>query len=139
MTLEILYVLSFVEDHVVPFLPSKGEVVLNDEFVRSNADMKGIIFAPAVSLDLSFSLRSKVCEYFEARAPLLKLHFPVHDDGGRNNNEMGSPNSSIAGQGSKHGDGLNSLTKPHFICQNSVELSVVERDHPVHSDDLVLA
>ena len=78
--------------------------------------MEGVIFAPTVSLDLSFSLRSKVCEYFEARTPFLELHLPVHDDGGGDDDEMWSPNSSITSQGCEHGDGLNSLTKPHFIC-----------------------
>lgn len=50
---------------------------------------------------------------------------------------MRTPDTFIASQGSQHRDGLNGLTQTHFICQYSIELSVMQSDHPVHPNDLV--
>ena len=40
LTFEVLDILSFIQDHVVPFLPPEGEVVLDDQLVRSDADVE---------------------------------------------------------------------------------------------------
>jgi len=86
LTLEVLNVLSLVENHVVPFFPSERKVVLDDQLVGCDTNVEGVVFAPAMSLDLPFFLGSEVRENFEARTPPFELHFPVHDDGGWHNN-----------------------------------------------------
>jgi hypothetical protein len=56
LTLEILYVLSFIQNHVIPFLPSENKMVLNYQFIGSYADMEGVVFAPALSFKFPFLL-----------------------------------------------------------------------------------
>ena len=56
LTLEVLDILSFVKDHIVPFLSTESEVVLNYELVRGDTNMEGVVFAPAMTFDLSLFL-----------------------------------------------------------------------------------
>ena len=60
LAFEVLDVLGLVQDHIVPFLPPEGKVVLNYELVRGDAHMEGVVLAPAVSLDLSLFLGSEI-------------------------------------------------------------------------------
>ena len=95
LTLEVFNVLSFIQDHVVPLLPSECKVILNDKFVRGDAHVERVLSAPPVTFKFAFLLRSEVGEDLESRAPLLKLHFPIDDDSSRNHDEVRAPHTSV--------------------------------------------
>lgn len=99
LTFEILYVLRLVQNHIVPLLAPEGEMVLDHEFVRGDANVERIVFAPAVPLDLPLLLRAEVSKDLEARAPFLEFDFPVHDDCRWHNNEVRSPDAFVTRQG----------------------------------------
>lgn len=60
LAFEVLNVLGFIQDHIVPLLPSEGEVVLNDQLIGGDAHMERVVLAPAMSLDLSLFLGSEI-------------------------------------------------------------------------------
>lgn len=97
LTLEVLNVLSFIQDHVVPLLPSECKVILNDKFVGGDAHVERVLSTPSMTLKLAFFLRSEVGENFEGRAPLLKFHFPIDDDCSWYHDQMRTPYASITG------------------------------------------
>ena len=137
LTFEILDVLRLIKHHIVPLLSSESKMILDHKLVRSNANVKWVLFAPAVSLDSSFLLVPEIGKYLEARTPPFELHLPVHDDGGWNNDEMWSPSAFITGQRGKHCNGLDGFSQTHFVCQYSIELPIVQCDHPVQSNNLI--
>jgi hypothetical protein len=98
LTLEVLDVLGLIKDHIIPLLTSEGEVILNHKLVRGYADMEAILFGPAMALDLSLFLASKVGKNFKGRTPLLELHLPVNDDSRWDDNQVGTPDSLVAGK-----------------------------------------
>ena len=101
--------------------------------------MERVVFAPAMSFNLSFFLRPKISQYFESRTPLFKLHFPVHNDGCGYNNQMRTPYSFITGKGCQHRNGLDGFTQAHFVSQDAVEFAVVKSYKPVKANNLVLS
>ena len=123
--LEVLDILGLIKDHVVPLFPPECKVILDHKLVRSNADVKRVLFAPTMSLDLSLLLGTEVGENLETWAPLFEFHFPVHDDGCRHHDQVRAPDTLVTGQRRQHRDSLNSLTKSHLISQNTVKFSVM--------------
>jgi hypothetical protein len=114
-------------------------VILDHELVRSDAHVKRILFAPAVSLELALFLGAEVSQYLQGWAPSLELHFPVDNNRSGYDNEVRSPDTLIAGHRRNHRDSLDSLTQAHLISQDTVEPLVMKRYQPVQSDDLILA
>ena len=139
LRLEILYVLSLIQDHVVPLFSPEGKVVLDHQLVRGDTDVEGVLLAPAMSLDLSLLLGAEVGEDLEAWAPLFKFHLPVHDDRCWYNDEMRTPDALVASERGQHSDGLNCFTKTHLVCQDSVKLTVVKSHQPIEANDLILS
>ena len=98
LTLEVLDVLSLVEDHVVPFLSPEREVILDHELVRCNANVERVVFAPTMPLDFSLFLSTKISEDLESWAPLFEFDFPVHDNCCRYHDEVRTPHTFVAGE-----------------------------------------
>ena len=96
LRLEVLDILSLIEHHIIPLLASKSKVILNDQLVGCDTHVKRIVFGPSLPLHFSFFLRSKVGQNLEGRAPSLELHLPVDNQSGWYDNQMRSPNTSIA-------------------------------------------
>jgi hypothetical protein len=90
--------LGLIKDHIIPLFSSEGKVVLNHQLVGGDANVEGILLAPTMSLNFPLFLGAKVSKDLESWTPLLELHFPVHDDGGWDDNEMRSPDSFVTGQ-----------------------------------------
>jgi hypothetical protein len=49
LTLEVFNVLGFIQNHVIPFLPSENKMVLNYQFIGSYTDMERVVLAPALA------------------------------------------------------------------------------------------
>lgn len=81
LRLEVLNVLSLVQDHVVPFLASEYRVVGHSDLVAGNADMETVEFRPALPLLLALFGRPEVGHDLEGRTPALELDLPVHQNG----------------------------------------------------------
>jgi hypothetical protein len=93
---EILDILGFIEDDVVPPLAFENRVILYDQFIGSDTDVKSIRFVPTVALGFTFFLIAIVRQNFEPRTPLLKFYFPVDDDRSGDYNKMRPPISSFS-------------------------------------------
>ena len=114
-------------------------MILDDQFVGSDANMERVLFAPPMALDLPLLLRTKVGQDLEAWAPSFEFHFPIHNNCGGHDNKMRTPDSLITSERGQHGYSLNGLTETHFIGQNSVKFLVVQRYHPVETDNLIFS
>ena len=77
-------------------------MVLNDKFIRGDANVERIVLAPSLPLDFPFLLRTKVSQDLESRAPPLELHLPVNDDGCRHYNKVWTPHPLVTGKGCEH-------------------------------------
>ena len=93
--LEVLNVLRLVEDEVLPLEPSEAAVILDDQLVAGDANVKGILLGPTLSLHPPILLRAVVDEHLEGGAPLLDLHLPVEHDRGGHHDQVGSPHAFL--------------------------------------------
>ena len=82
--------------------------------------MEGVFLAPAMTLYLSFLLRSEIGKDLEGRAPLLEFHLPIDNYGGWYNDEVRAPNTFITSQRGKHGYCLDSFSKTHLIGKDTI-------------------
>jgi|LauGreDrversion4_2_1035121.scaffolds.fasta_scaffold22543_5 hypothetical protein len=96
LALKVFDVLSLIEDHVVPLFATECKMVLDHQLIRGDADVEGVVLAPAMSLSFALLLRPEIGKDLEGGTPLLELHLPVDDDGCRNYDQMGSPHSFLA-------------------------------------------
>ena len=113
-------------------------MVLDDQLVRRDANVERVVLAPAVSLYLTLLLRAEVREDLETRAPAFDLHLPVHDDSGRHDDQVRTPNAIVTCKRRKHRDSLNSLAEAHLIRKDTVQLAIVQCNEPIETNDLVL-
>ena len=68
-------------------------MVLNDEFVGSDADVKSVDFGPARPLHLSLLGSAKISEDLEAGTPPLELHLPVQHHRCRHHDQVRTPDA----------------------------------------------
>ena len=123
---EVFDILSFIQDHIVPFFSSENEMIGNCYFVAGDADVKRVEFGPSFSFLLPFFGRAKICHDFEGWAPSFELNLPVHKNGGWDNHEMRTPNTLFNGQMGEKGNSLDSLAQTHLISEDAVHSFVVE-------------
>mmetsp|Transcript_22241 Transcript_22241/g.51171 ORF Transcript_22241/g.51171 Transcript_22241/m.51171 type:complete len:256 (+) Transcript_22241:307-1074(+) len=135
---EVLDVVRLVKHEVLPLLAPKSSLVLDDEFVRGDADMEGVRLRPSLSLELAILLGSQVGEYLERRRELLDLHLPIDHHRRRHDNQMRAPNAALACEPREHGDGHERLSEAHLVSEDAVQVLFIHRDHPIECDVLVL-
>ena len=139
LALEIFDVLSLIQNHVIPLFAPKDKMVLNHQLVGRDAHMEGVVLTPALPLEFALLLSAEVRKNLETRAPSLELHLPVDHDRRRHDDQVRSPDASVARKRGEERYGLNSLSKTHFVSQNPIQPLVVKSDEPIESDDLVLS
>lgn len=91
LRLEVLDIMRLVENKVLPLLSPKRGMILNNEFITSDAHMKGIGLAPSLSLESTLTLRAVVGENLESGRPLLELELPVEHHGRWDNDKVWAP------------------------------------------------
>ena len=91
-------------------------MVLNHQLVRSDANVERILFTPALTLQLSLLLRAEVCQHLQTGTPALELHLPVNHDRCGDDNEVRTPNPSVASKRGQQRNRLNRFTETHLIC-----------------------
>ena len=106
-------------------------MILNHKLVGCDADMEGVVLAPPLSLLLPLFLVAEISKDLEAWAPSFELHFPIDNDGGRNYDQVWTPDSLVTGQRCQHGDCLDGLTESHLISKDSIQSLVMESHQPV--------
>lgn len=106
---EILDMMSFIKDHIMPGLASEDMLISEDKLIRSNANMEGILGIPPSSFFFPLFLSSIVRHDLESRKELLKLHLPIEHDTGWNDYQMRSPLTFVAGEMSEQGYSLDSF------------------------------
>ncbi len=82
-------------------------------------------------------LLSLVDDDADVRRPLFKFQGPVRDCREWDHHQEGALNSLGLDQVAEQGDSLDRLAQPHLVCQDSVQVVVEERDHPVETHKLV--
>ena len=102
--------MRLVEDHVVPRFAFENLCVPTCKTVRRDTDVELVPIIPTLSELLTTFRGPVVTQNLEAREELLELHFPVEKDTGRHNDEMRTPDASVAGKVSEKCDGLNGFT-----------------------------
>ena len=88
---EILDIMRFVEDHVVPSASLEYLLVLQDQLIRGDEYVPTRVVHPAFSFLSPFLLVPVVGHDLETRTPLFKLHLPVEDDTCRDDDQMRAP------------------------------------------------
>ena len=136
---EILDVLRFVENEILPFLSTERFGVLQHEFVRGDADVKGVDLRPALTFELPFFHRAVVGQNLERGTPFLELQLPVEHHTGGNDDQMWTPHFLLAGQMREQGNGLNGLAETHLISEDTVQFILVERVEPIEPDMLIFS
>ena len=68
-------------------------VILDDQFVGSDADVEGVDFGPTRPFRLSLFRRAEVSEDFHSWAPPLEFHLPIQHDGCRDHYQVRTPNA----------------------------------------------
>lgn len=77
LRLEVLYVMSLVENHVDPFLAPKDGLVRDRQLVGRDADVECMRRCPALPFLLPVLLMAVVRQGLETREKAFELHFPV--------------------------------------------------------------
>ena len=103
-------------------------MILNHQLVRSYTHVEGVVLTPPMPLNLSFLLRTEICEYLEGGAPFFEFHLPIDNNGGGYDDQVRAPDSAVACQAGKHRYGLYGLSEAHLIGQDPVEFLVVQGD-----------
>ncbi len=101
--------MSLVEDKIVPRFAFEDMGITTCKGVRGDTDVECMAIVPAHSKLLASFRVPVVAENPKARQELLELHLPVENDASRNNNQMRPPNSPVACEVGKKGNGLDSF------------------------------
>ena len=123
---EIFDILSFIQNHIVPFFPSENEMIGNCYFVAGDTDMKRVEFGPSFSFLFPFFGRAKIGHDFKGWTPSFELNLPVHENGGWDNDKVRTPNPLFNGQMSKKGNSLDGFAQTHLISKDAVHSFIVE-------------
>lgn len=121
---EVLDVVSFVEDEVVPRFASEDVLIGEDELVRSDADVEGVLGVPSLSLLLSLLLSSVVHHELEPRQELAELHLPIEHDTRWDDDEVRTPLPFVAREMGEKRDSLNCFAETHLVGENSEGVSM---------------
>ena len=121
--------------------------------IRRDADIEVVLVVPALTQLFPSFRRAIVSKDLESWEKLLELHFPVHENTSRHNNQVRTPDAPIACQMGQKGDSLDGLPrsrladvkrkrrkhipKPHFICKDAIEIPFVDAGKPFQSSLLV--
>ena len=68
-------------------------MILNDEFVRSDADMEGVDFRPSSPLQFSLLGTPEVSQDFETGAPPLEFHLPIQHHRSWDHDQVRTPDA----------------------------------------------
>jgi hypothetical protein len=80
LRLEILNVMSLVQDHVIPLFSTKNGMVSNCYLVRCYADVEAVEFRPTFTFLFALFGGAEVGHYLEGRTPTLEFDLPVHQN-----------------------------------------------------------
>lgn len=127
-----LDVVRFIQNHVIPPLPSECIGVLHHQLIRRDANMKTVQLRPAHSKILSRLAGAIVRQNFkhrtpetiplvkrskrnnESRSPFLEFGFPVDNTASGDDDEVRSPETSVHSQVCQQRYRLDCFTKSHF-------------------------
>lgn len=86
----------------------------------------------------SFPLWSPIHDNFDWWSPLRKFSFPIRNCRQRNHNQIRSLIALISNQIGEQTDSLNRFAQAHLICQDAVQVVIVQGYHPVKPLELIL-
>lgn len=137
--LEVLDVLSLIQDHIVPLLAAEDGVVSHCDLIAGDADVETVQLRPPLPLQLTLLRRPEIGHDLERWTPPLELDLPVHQDSRWYNHQVRPPDALLDGQMRQQRDGLDGLAQAHLIGQDAVHAAVVQSGHPVDTKELVLS
>ena len=136
--LEVLDVVRLVQNQVLPLLPPERLGVLQHNVVRRDANVERVVLGPPAPLCLPLLDRPVVRQDLEPGDKLFRLLLPVENDRRRDHNQVRAPHPAVR-QDRKERQRLDRLSQPHLVRQNPVQLFLVQRRHPLHTNLLVPA
>ena len=113
--------MRLIQDHVVPRLSLEDMRIAASKCVRRDADIEMEFIVPALAQLLPSLGSTVISKDLESREKLLKFHLPVHENTGRHDNQMRTPDALIAckmGQESDSLDGLSGDKSTYVWRQN---------------------
>ena len=121
--------------------------------VGRDADIEVVLVVPALTQLFPSFGRAVVSQNLESWKKLLEFHFPVHENTGRHNDQVRTPDTLIACQMGQESNCLDSFSisesanveqkkseytpKPHFICKDAIEIPGVNAGKPFQPGLLV--
>lgn len=90
----------------MPPFASKDRLVCKNELIGCDDHVEGVFGIPPHTALFPFFDRAVVAKYLEPRQELFELHFPVEDDARRDDDQVRSPDSFVAGQVGEERDSL---------------------------------
>ena len=93
--------MSFVKNHIVPWLALETPRVFTRQTVRRHADVEFVTTIPALSKFFASFGVTMITQDLEAGEELLELHLPVKKDTGWHDDEMRAPYAAVASKVSK--------------------------------------
>lgn len=129
--------MPFVDDDVLPLDLAQSRLVVQDVLVSSQHDVELFVFQ-MLRENRTLILLPLVGDYSDRRRPSFELTHPVVDRCKRHNNQERSFVALVADQISEERYSLDGFAETHFICENAIQVVVVQRNHPVEAEHLVL-
>lgn len=99
--------MRLVQDHIIPRLALEHMRIPARERVRCYAHVEVVLVVPPLSQLLAPLGVPVVAQDFEARQELFELHLPVEQYASGHDDEMRTPDPTIAGEMCKQGNRLN--------------------------------
>lgn len=128
--LSVLHAMAFVDNNVLPLDLAKCGLIVQNILVRRQHNVEFFVFK-VLRQDWPLVLLPFVGDDTDGRGPSLKLTHPVVDCSQGHHNQKRAFVSLVANKVREEGDSLNGFAKTHLISEDSVEVVVIERDHPV--------
>ena len=133
----VLHAVTFVDDHVQPLDFTQDRSVLDDKLVRGEENLE-LPAADLLRVVLTLVRRSLVHDARDRWRPLFELVVPVRQGTERHDDQEGARLLLLLNEVRDERDSLDSFAETHLVGKNTVQVVVVERNHPLKTLELVI-
>lgn len=128
--------MTFIDYNILPIKLAEGRLVIEDVFICGEHDMEFLIFQE-LSQSWSLIFLSFISDHPDGRCPLLELCDPVLYCDQRDHNQEWTFVTLVTDQVWEQTNRLDSFTQAHFVCKDSIQVVIIERNHPIQTHELV--
>lgn len=121
----VLHSVTFIDDNVLPDELGKDSLIVHDVLVSRDEDIE-LLTVNDLGQQGSLRFLTLVNDNFDIWRPLLELQGPIGYRRQRNDDQEWPIVVLDLDEMRKKSDGLNGFTKTHFICQNTVQIIIIQ-------------